>query len=218
MKNSVTTFIASMVFVSVSWFILFSGATEFSLFVTTNHFWLGISCVTALMLVLMWFVYGDNLRPLLRSSKHSLGTELRTGMIHGLLLAGVSIAGLYLVTEYIPELRANVEKILALRVQLSPWLSAIVLIFLIAPAEEIFWRGYVLDFAGQRFSTRTSLVFMAAADAIVHITTGNVMLVVAAGTLGLVWGLLRRSTGTVLPCIISHAVWDICVFLVYPLL
>ena len=54
--------------------------------------------------------------------------------------------------------------------------------------------------------------------ALVHIWSLNFMLVMAALVAGFVWGLLYRLRPDWLPAlIISHAVWDACVFVVFPI-
>ena len=54
--------------------------------------------------------------------------------------------------------------------------------------------------------------------ALVHIWALNFMLVVSAAVVGGVWGLLYRLWPKSLwTLIVSHAVWDVVVFLIFPI-
>ena len=50
-----------------------------------------------------------------------------------------------------------------------------------------------------------------------HIPTENVMLVLAALTCGLFWGALYWKTGSIIPGLISHMVWDPLIFVLFPI-
>ena len=55
-------------------------------------------------------------------------------------------------------------------------------------------------------------------NALVHIWAMNFMLVAAAAVVGGVWGLIYRFRPDLLwTLIISHALWDVLVFLVWPI-
>jgi membrane protease YdiL (CAAX protease family) len=61
------------------------------------------------------------------------------------------------------------------------------------------------------------LVIAAAIYTLVHVWSFNLMLIAAAGLCGAFWGLLFAVTGNVWPCIISHAVWDVVIFILLPI-
>lgn len=50
----------------------------------------------------------------------------------------------------------------------------------------------------------------------VHSVAANPMLVVAALAAGGFWGLLYLRVGRIAPLVVSHIVWDLTVFLVFP--
>jgi membrane protease YdiL (CAAX protease family) len=54
--------------------------------------------------------------------------------------------------------------------------------------------------------------------AAVHIASGNFMLTMAALTAGLFWGWLYRAEGNLVPCIISHALWTVTIFVLLPIM
>ena len=92
------------------------------------------------------------------------------------------------------------------------------LLFLIGPAEEIFWRGYVQKSLSEKLGKNAGVVVATLVYAGVHIPSWNFMLVMAALTAGAVWGLVYRfwpeKFGAVL---VSHALWDAAVFVWFPL-
>jgi membrane protease YdiL (CAAX protease family) len=94
---------------------------------------------------------------------------------------------------------------------------ALLLLLWIGPAEEIFWRGMVQ----QRLETRLGRWgAMAAASilyAAVHAWSMNLMLVLAALLCGLAWGTLFARTRNLWPCIVSHAIWDVTIFVIFPI-
>lgn len=91
----------------------------------------------------------------------------------------------------------------------APLLSAL-LLCLIGPAEELFWRGYI-----QR---TLSFPIALAAYTLVHVLSLNFMLVGAAFVCGLAWGgLYRLMPQRFAAIIISHALWDAAVFVWFPI-
>ena len=50
-----------------------------------------------------------------------------------------------------------------------------------------------------------------------HIITFNFMLVVAALVCGIFWGWIYKKEKSLVPIIISHALWDFTVFVLFPL-
>lgn len=100
----------------------------------------------------------------------------------------------------------------------NPWLLSILLLILIGPAEEIFWRGYVQNALSKRWNPNTGFIVTTLVYALVHIWSFNFMLVMTALVVGAIWGLAYRlypqKLGTL---IVSHAVWDVAVFVVFPI-
>ena len=91
------------------------------------------------------------------------------------------------------------------------------MLLVIGPGEELIWRGFFqrrlfIIYGGLTGYIGASLVYAA-----VHVFTGNTMLVLAALTSGLFWGLIYWRTGSVLAVCFSHALWDILVFIMFPL-
>lgn len=114
--------------------------------------------------------------------------------------------------------RPQVELIYGMKTGENPWLLSILLLILIGPAEEIFWRGYVQNALSKRWSPNVGFIVTTLVYALVHIWSFNFMLVMAALVVGAIWGLAYRLYPQKLGAlIVSHAVWDVAVFVVFPI-
>ena len=115
--------------------------------------------------------------------------------------------------------RPQVDSIYGMKEGESPWLLAALLLLLIGPAEEIFWRGYVQRTLSKRWNPNAGFVVATLIYALVHAGSCNFMLVMAALVVGAAWGALYRFFPNRFAAIIlSHAVWDVAVFLFFPVL
>jgi membrane protease YdiL (CAAX protease family) len=90
------------------------------------------------------------------------------------------------------------------------------LAFIIAPAEELFWHGYVQDALSKRWGRLRGFIASALAYGGVHLVSGNLPLIGAAVTAGAFWGGLRALGFSLGGLIVSHVVWDNLIFLIAP--
>jgi membrane protease YdiL (CAAX protease family) len=88
--------------------------------------------------------------------------------------------------------------------------------FVIAPAEELFWRGFVQDRLTGRFGRWRGAALSSLAYGGAHACTGNATLVGAAGAAGAYWSALRAAGLRMPALIVSHVAWDIWIFLIAP--
>ncbi len=87
---------------------------------------------------------------------------------------------------------------------------------IIAPAEELFWRGYVQAGLMSVFGRWPGSALAALAYGGVHLVTGNFTLFGAAGIAGAHWCLLYAAGLPLGALVVSHVTWDIWIFLVQP--
>lgn len=114
--------------------------------------------------------------------------------------------------------RPQVNLIYGMKEGESPWLLSCLLLFLIGPAEEIFWRGYVQEKFSRRYSPNMGFILTTACYTLVHVASFNFMLVMASMVCGVAWGLLYRLfPNRFLAIILSHALWDAAVFVWFPI-
>ncbi len=115
--------------------------------------------------------------------------------------------------------RPQVNNIYGMKDGESPWLLTCLLLFLIGPAEEIFWRGYVQQTLSDRWTPNKGYAATTLIYALVHAGSLNFMLFMSALVAGAVWGLLYRLYPNRFTAIVlSHAVWDVAVFIWFPIM
>ena len=115
--------------------------------------------------------------------------------------------------------RPQVDTIYGMKDGESPLLLTFLMLFLIGPAEEVFWRGYVQENLSRYKGANWGFAVTTAVYALVHAGSLNFMLVMAALVAGFVWGLLYRLfPQRFVAIIISHALWDVAVFVWFPIM
>ena len=114
--------------------------------------------------------------------------------------------------------RPQVNLIYGMKAGESPWLISALLLFLIGPAEEIFWRGYVQRRLSLRYNPNVGFLLATACYTLVHVASLNFMLIMASMVCGIAWGGLYRLFPHRFPAIVlSHALWDAAVFVWFPI-
>jgi membrane protease YdiL (CAAX protease family) len=96
-----------------------------------------------------------------------------------------------------------------------------------AAAEEIVWRGMVTTLLAEQLGSRRAWIYGAVAYAAAHVPAMwaladpvaglNPVLPLAALGAGLVWGAMARSFGRLPPAIVSHALFDWVVVMMFRL-
>jgi membrane protease YdiL (CAAX protease family) len=97
------------------------------------------------------------------------------------------------------------------------FIIGLVLVFPIGPGEEIYWRGLIQRRFAERLGGNAGLLCAATAYALVHLPTFNSPLVLTAFIGGLVWGYIYRASGSLAPAVVSHVLWDLLIFVIFPL-
>ena len=114
--------------------------------------------------------------------------------------------------------RPEVGAIYGIKDGVSPWLLSALLLCLIGPAEEVFWRGCVQETLARRWGANAGFAAATALYTAVHLASCNFMLVMASLVAGGFWGLAYRLMPRRLAAIvISHALWDAAVFIWFPI-
>jgi len=203
--------------------------------------WVGIALAFVLWVVM--FVY----RPLnfwamltfstslLAAIAFLLGRPLRLGreftaknVLIGVLLAALLYAVFYLGNQFLilvsrlfpallPDRAGNIASVYANLGGLSPALVSLLLFFPIGFGEEVFWRGFVQRRLGESWSARSAFGLTALLYTAIHLPTGNPVLILAALTCGLFWGGFYWATGSLVPVLVSHMLWDPFIFVIWPI-
>ena len=116
-----------------------------------------------------------------------------------------------------PSAAADIGRVYAFKAGASPARVGLLILFLIGPGEEIIWRGFLQRHWEKRWGFPAGWLLAAALYAAVHAGSGNAMLVLAAAAAGLFWGFLYHRFGSVLLNAVSHTLWDLLIFMVFPL-
>lgn len=124
-------------------------------------------------------------------------------------------AGNAAIRAIIPASGKRVDSVYGISAEAHPWLIGALLLAVIGPGEELFWRGFVQH--SLPLPAWAALVVASLIYAAVHVVSRNPMLVLAALVGGLGWGALFLLTGQLAPVVVSHALWDVAVLLVLPL-
>lgn len=157
------------------------------------------------------------------SYKHFL-TEVLLGIAIAAALWGIFWLGDKISQRMFPSFaRMQVDGIYGIKGGANPVLLSCLLLLVIGPAEELFWRGYVQQTLTTLFQQKARPAWVAALIAVaiyalVHIFSLNFMLIMAACVCGVVWGGLYLLCPKHFPAIlISHALWDAAVFIWFPI-
>lgn len=115
--------------------------------------------------------------------------------------------------------RPQVDMIYGMKEGENSWILTALMLLIIGPAEEIFWRGYIQKSLSRRWNPNIGFIMTTLVYGLVHLPKFNFMLIMAAFVAGFVWGLAYRlfpeKFGAI---VISHALWDCAVFIWFPIM
>lgn len=142
--------------------------------------------------------------------------EIFWGAISAAGLYGIFQLGDRLTRWLLPEGSEQIDQIYGLkRLRSAPELMAR-LTFIIAPAEELFWRGFLQGSISDRWGNVAGALASVAAYGGAHLASGNVTLIGAATVAGGYWGGLYAMGAPLGALIVSHVLWDNLIFLIAP--
>ena len=197
---------AAIVIAFLLWFVMFSQWTAPHL-----NFWWAMTFSACVLILLSKL-------PSLWRGRGRLLSPLFEAIIIASLLYLLFWIGDKLSQELFTFARPQVDSIYQMKDGTPSWLIALLLLFIIGPAEELFWRGYVQRTLTQRWTANAGFVVTTLIYTAVHLPSMNFMLIMAAFTCGFCWGLLYRLFPQHFPAIVlSHALWDAAAFVWFPL-
>jgi len=144
-------------------------------------------------------------------------SDVVIGVVSAAVLYAVFFVGRELTTRLLPFANAQIGAVYGNKALLAPVHIGLLIGLVIGPGEELFWRGFLQRELEARLGGWRGYALATLLYAAVHLFTGNVMLVVAALTAGVLWGGMYLRFGRLWPGIISHVAWDLTVFLLLPL-
>lgn len=143
-------------------------------------------------------------------------TNLLLGIGSGVLLYAIFYLGSFIVpllsSSYVKQI-ANLYKLFTID---ATW-HYLVLLFIIIPGEEIFWRGFVLKRLLSFYKPVTAILTAAIINGLAYYFTGYPILMIAGLVSGLLWGVLYWWKQSLPLVIISHLAFDILLLILLPL-
>ncbi len=179
-------------------------------------FWWWMSAVLVLLIASGGIVDRNYWRTLRTDLKGKLPWKIAAGLVAagGLFLVFYfgNIMSRYLFTMAGSDIKAIYE----FKGDAATLKIIILMAIVIGPGEEIFWRGFLQRRLTNQFGDIKGLATATFLYALVHIASGNAILVLAALVCGVFWGYLYHRYGSITINIVSHTVWDIAVFAIFP--
>ena len=142
--------------------------------------------------------------------------KIGMGILSALFLYLVFTAGNFLSRNIFTFASAGIQDVYAFKMGASRLRIAVLMIFIIGPGEELFWRSFLQRRLQNKSGKYLGFILATGIYTLVHLGSGNVMLVLAAGVCGLFWGYLYLRYGSVILNVVSHTLWDMTVFLWLP--
>ena len=127
------------------------------------------------------------------------------GLTFALFLGGADIA------RRISVLAGPIENVLG-KADAGSLAAVLTLALVNAVAEELFFRGALLEVLAARHALFVSIVIYIAVTAV----AGNTALAVAALVMGVIFAIERLITGSVLASIVTHVTWSTLIILFLP--
>ena len=205
-----------------TWAITILAAILFvPLFVTRGiawfDFWWWLSANLILLLILVALFDKGWREELLGDVKARVPFKIGLGLLSACALFALFYVGNIVSRKIFPFAGTGIADIYGFKAQASPLRVALLMVLVIGPGEELFWRGFLQRRVQREQGPWQGFAIATSVYALVHIGSGNPMLVLAAGLCGLCWGLLYLRANSFLTNVVSHTVWDIAIFLLFPL-
>jgi len=206
MKNKSSSLLPLWITIGLAfllWFLIFS--------VPIGNFWIKIALSASLLAICAFWLKRSN-ELIIKFNVNAVVIGLLSAVIlYGIFRLGQAVS--YMIFSFS---KYQIERIYALGEESSIGIVVLLLIFITGPAEEIYWRGFVQKRLSHHLGAWQGWLIATVIYSAVHICTLNFMLVGAAAVAGLFWGFLYWRLNNLVPVIISHAIWSVGIFAVFP--
>jgi membrane protease YdiL (CAAX protease family) len=179
-------------------------------------FWWQMAASVAGLCALAYLFDPPGMVEALRLPGRRIAAAVALGVLSAAVLYGVFYAGNAAADALTGFSRAQVARVYEFRRGAPVGLIVALMALVIGPGEEVFWRGFIQ----RRLVESRGVVGLALsvlAYGLVHVASGNVMLVAAALVCGAFWGLLYWRFRSIWLNVVSHVLWDLAVFVVWPI-
>jgi len=196
--------IGTVILATVLWFVTFH--------LTWATFWLKISFSAAILAILSFWLQPNRKEDL----KFNLNAFI-LGLLSASVLYLIFWVGKKVSTDLFAFAGPQIGGIYDKGAGTPMWRIALLLFFITGPAEELYWRGYLQRNLMVRFGQWQGWFIATTIYAGVHIWSFNFMLIGAAAVAGAFWGAMYWRLKNLAPVIISHSIWSMVIFAVFPM-
>lgn len=179
-------------------------------------FWYWMSSNLLILLTLAFVLDPANQSEIRRDLGKNIGQKILLGLLAAVLLFIVFYLGNILIRLIFERAGEGIQNVYSFKQEAEPWRIGLLMLLVIGPGEELFWRGYLQRRISLKYGATKGFILATALYTLVHVATGNAVLVLAALICGLFWGWLYLRFNSMIINVISHTVWDIGVFLLLP--
>jgi len=179
-------------------------------------FWWWMSSNLLVLLAICFLVDLDYLTLLKKDLDEGPIRKTGIGLLSAALLYLLFFIGNYLSRRWFNFAGSGIEGVYGFRGDAAGFRIALLMLLLIGPGEELFWRGFLQRKLSTKAGKWTGFILVLLLYTGVHIFTGNIMLILAALICGLFWGWIYLKYNSMVINVVSHTVWDIVVFLLLP--
>ena len=180
-------------------------------------FWWGMSVSVATLVILSWASDRSQRSSLLQDWTEGVAKKIGLGLLSGFVLYGVFWAGNAVSRAVLPWAAEDIGAVYAFRQNASLIRIGLLIVLIIGPGEELFWRGFLQRRWQSRLGLLPGYLLAAGVYAVVHAGSGNLMLVASAFVCGLYWGALYVRFRSAILVAVSHTLWDLLIFIIFPL-
>ena len=148
---------------------------------------------------------------------HKIMKKVVLGLISAAILYAVFFVGNSIVRWMFDFAGKDISKVYGFKGNAEALRIGLLMLLIIGPGEELLWRGYIQGTLSRSLGRYKGYLLGVIFYTLIHVATGNLILIVAALVGGIFWGWMDMKYNSMLMNIISHIVWDIAIFLVIPL-
>ncbi len=199
---------------------LLATALFIPLFITRGigpfDFWWWMSANITMLLFLAALLDKEGLNDISDDVGKDLMVKIGFGLLSALGLYIVFWGGNIVSRFVFPFAGSGIEDVYAFKTGVSKIRILLLMTLIIGPGEELFWRGFLQRRLQSHQGPLKGYLLATAVYTLIHVGSGNLMLVLAAGICGLFWGYLYFRTGSIVINVVSHTAWDIAIFLLLP--
>lgn len=180
-------------------------------------FWWWMSTNIVLAIAASSLVLKQYIPETLSDFKKKLLLKFMWGILSAAFLYLVFLAGNFFSNLIFSTASTEISGIYDFKGDASKLRIFLLMLVIIGPGEELFWRGFLQEQLMRRMKPVYGFILATVLYTAVHVLTGNFMLVMAALIAGVFWGWMYYRFRSIAANVISHVVWDIAIFLVIPI-